>query len=30
VSLEATLPAVPGHLDKFGKPYREDRDGSYR
>ena len=30
VTLEATLPAVPGHLDKFGKPYREERDGSYR
>jgi len=30
VTLNATLPAVPGHLDKFGKPYREAADGSYR
>ena len=30
VTLEATLPAVPTHLDKFGRPYREAADGSYR
>ncbi|MGH7731260.1 MAG: cupredoxin domain-containing protein [Candidatus Eiseniibacteriota bacterium] len=30
VALGATLPAVPSHLDKFGKPYREAADGSYR
>jgi plastocyanin len=27
VALEATLPLIPPHLDKFGQPYREDADG---
>jgi plastocyanin len=30
VRLEATLPPVPSHLDKFGRPYRDEADGSYR
>ena len=30
VTLTATLPAVPSHLDKFGRPYRDDADASYR
>jgi plastocyanin len=31
VELEATLPAVPQHLDKFGRPYPETPDdGAYR
>lgn len=30
VRLSATLPAVPAHLDKFGRPYRDDADDTYR
>ena len=30
VRLEATLPAVPVHLDKLGRPYRDDPDETYR
>lgn len=30
VRLSATLPAVPAHLDKTGRPYRDDADDTYR
>lgn len=30
IRLDATLPAVPSHLDKLGRPYRDDPDETYR
>jgi len=30
VRLSVTLPAVPAHLDKSGRPYRDDADDTYR
>jgi plastocyanin len=30
IRLSATLPAVPAHLDKFGRPYRDSADDTYR
>jgi len=30
VRLSVTLPAVPAHFDKFGRPYRDDAGETYR